>query len=117
MSHPLEISASLTLVNEKGERILVHTDNHVITVELPNASIGRSAMRQLPGRRQREKTIGYLQKSLRLAESELEFRMSQRRIAQLTPDSRPNLWSWMLGLGALKIEIIPLLLAVLKADR
>ena len=117
MSHPVEISASLTLVNEKGERVLVHADDHVITVELPDASVGRSAIKQLPGRRQREKLIGHLQRSLRLAESKLELRMSQRRIAQLTPDSRPNLWSWMLGLGALKIEIIPLLLAGLKAGR
>jgi hypothetical protein len=117
MSRSVEISASLTLVNEKGERILLHADDHLITVELPDASIGRSAIKQLPGRRQREKLVGYLQRSLRLAESELELRMSQRRIAQLTPDSRPNIWSWMLGLGALKIEIIPLLLAVLKVGR
>jgi hypothetical protein len=114
MSAPLDVSGRLSLTDENGETILLSAEKEIITVMLPSMWVGRPILRQLTNRRQRSWMIENVHGGLKLADLMIEFRIADRVIALIAPQSRPGLVSRILGFGPVELKIVPILLSLFK---
>lgn len=114
MGAPLNVFAQLSLVAENGQAISVSAENEIITVTLPNLWIGRSILKQFSNRQKRGEMLENLYSGLLYTDLAIEFRISQRIIAQLRPESRPSFLSRLFGFGRIELKIIPILLSLFK---
>jgi hypothetical protein len=117
MTVPLEVFAQLSVLADSGESLSVQAQESIIAIESPNLRVFRVLLRQLPGRERRKTSLDRLHMGLRRSDLILEVRIARQVVAQLRPQSRPTLWSRLLGLGSLELRLFPLLLAVLKSSR
>jgi len=86
----------------------------VITVTSPRLRLRHAVLGPLADRDQRRHLVTSLHQGLRMADLTLQFQVRRRVVAQLRPQSQPTLLSWLLGLGAVEVRIIPCLLALLR---
>ena len=114
MNAPLDVFARLSVAAENGEEISVNAEKEIITVILPNLWIGRSVLKQFSSREKRGEMLDNLHGGLKYADLTIQFRISQRLIAQLRPQSRSSFLSRFLGFGPVELKIVPILLSLLK---
>ncbi|ABM04834.1 conserved hypothetical protein [Psychromonas ingrahamii 37] len=114
MSAPLDVSAQLSLTNENGKTILLSAEKEIITVTLPSLWVGRPILRQLSNRGQRTRMIENVHGGLKLTDLVIEFRIADRVIALIAPQSDSGLVSRMLGVGPVELKIVPILLSLFK---
>lgn len=114
MNAPLDVSAQLSLTDENGKEISVIAEKEIITVTLPSLWVGRPILRQLSNRRQRTWMMEHFHYSLKHADLMVEFRIADRIIALIGPQSRPGLLSRIMGFGPVELKIVPILLSLFK---
>ncbi|MFT6140040.1 MAG: hypothetical protein ACJAXN_001240 [Psychromonas sp.] len=114
MNAPLNVSAQLSLTDESGKQILLSAEKERITVTLPSLWVGRPILRQLSNPRQRTRIIENVYGGLKLTDLTIEFRIADRVIALIAPQSRPDLVSRVLGFGPVELKIVPILLSFFK---
>ena len=114
MNAPLDVSAQLSLTDENGKEISVIAEKEIITVTLPSLWVGRPILRQLTNRRQRTGMMEHFHYSLKHADLMVEFRIADRIIALIGPQSRPGLLSRIMGFGPVELKIVPILLSLFK---
>ena len=111
---PLAVFAQLSLLTTTGDAITVMAADTVITVTLPRLWPRHTVLGPLADRGQRRHLLPKLHEGLRRADLTVQFQVRQRLVAQLRPQSQSTLLSWLLGLGAVEVRIIPCLLALLR---
>ena len=114
MSAPLDVSAQLSLTDENGKKILLSAEKEIITVTLPNLWVGRPILWQLTNRGQYTRIIEHVHGGLQFADLMIEFRIADRVIALIAPQSRSGLVSRILGVGPAELKIVPILLSLFK---
>ncbi|MFT6924704.1 MAG: hypothetical protein ACJAZP_000262 [Psychromonas sp.] len=114
MSYPLDVSGRLSLTDENGKQILVTAEKQTITVTLPSLWVGHPMLRQLSNRRQRTSMMENIYGGLKHADLMIEFRIADRIIALVGPQSRPGFLSHLVGFGPVELKIVPILLSLFK---
>jgi hypothetical protein len=117
MGVPLAVFAQLALTSERGEAISVQADGNVIEVKFPTLWVIAPIYRRYRRRIQRQHMLNGLHRRLQYSDLTLEIRVPSRSIARLRPQSRPNRWSRLLGLGAVELDIKAILLSLIHGGR
>jgi hypothetical protein len=114
MNAALNVTGHLSLINENGKEISVIAEKEIITVMLPSLWVGRPMLQQFTNQRQRSWMIGNVHDGLKLTDLMLEFRIADRVVALIGPQSRSGLISRILGFGPVELKIVPILLSLFK---
>ena len=114
MSDALDVSARLSLTNENGKEILVSAEKEIITVMLPSLWFAHTMLAQFTDRCQRIWLMENVYGGLKHADLMIEFRIADRLIARIGPDSFPGFVSRIVGFGSVELKILPILLSLLK---
>lgn len=114
MSTSLDVSAQLSLTNENGKNILVSAEKQTITVILPTLWVANTALKQATLGRNRSLMIADAHAVLKHTDLMIEFRIADRVIALIGPQTRSSLLSRLVGLGSIELKIVPILLSLTK---
>jgi len=114
MNAPLDVSGKLSLTDENGKEISVSAEKEIITVTLPSLWVGRPMLRQLSKRRQRTWMVENVYGGLKHVDLLIEFRIANKIIARVGPQTHSGLIARMLGFGPVELKIVPILLSLLK---
>lgn len=114
MNAPLDVSAQLSLTDQNGKEISLSAEKEIITVTLPSLWVGRPMLRQLSNRRQRTWIMENVYGGLKHVDLMIEFRIANKVIARIGPQTHSGLIARMLGLGPVELKIVPILLSLFK---
>lgn len=110
---PLDVEAALSLVDAQGEEITVNADGRAVRVEFRNLRIPLRLVRGLADRRQRARWAERFHAGACAADLDVEFWVSRRVVAELTPRSHSSVWARMLGLGPIRLRPLNILRCLL----
>jgi hypothetical protein len=111
----LAVTADLSLATPGGEAVTVVADGAVITVNLPRLWSRQWAPGPLADRGPRQMLLARLHRGMQMADLTVQFKVQRQVVAQLSPQSRPTQLSRLLGVGAVRVNLIPCLRALLRA--